>query len=241
MELIPLKSRLVKPKIPLLPVILESLKKAKVQPKNGDIIAVTSKVLAVSQNRLVVAKNASEELQIARSEADHWLGGQPYPFAIKEGVLIPRSGVDASNAEKGQLILWPRDLWSSTRTFCSELKHELKLTKLGIILTDSTCRPLRWGVSNIALAWAGFEGVDDVRGDRDLYGRKLKVTQRATADSLAAAAGVLTGEGDESIPFVLIRSAPVKFVSKTKRPRKFQPKDCLFASVYNSKLRNLKI
>ncbi len=241
MELIPLKSRLVKPKSPLLPILLASLKKAQIKPQNGDILTIASKVLAVSQDRLVAAKSTSEELRIAKSEADHWLGGSPYPFAVKAGILIPRSGVDSSNAEKGQLILWPQDLWGSTQTLANELKKELKLTKLGVILTDSTCRPLRWGVSNIALAWAGFEGIDDARGQKDLYGRRLKVTQKATADSLAAAAGVLTGEGSERIPFVLIRKAPVKFISKMKRPRQFQPRDCLFASVYNSKLRNLRL
>jgi coenzyme F420-0:L-glutamate ligase/coenzyme F420-1:gamma-L-glutamate ligase len=241
LEFLPLKSRLIKPKTTLLPEILASLKKAKVKPQNGDILAITSKVVSVSQNRIVPAKTATEELKIAKKEADHWLGGEPYPFSLKEGILIPRSGVDASNCEKNKLILWPRDLWGSTRELHTELKQALKLTKLGVILTDSTCRPLRWGVSNIALAWVGFNGVRDQRGAKDLYGRRLKVTQQALADSLAAAAGVLTGEAAESIPFVLIRGAPVKWTNKTIKPKAFQPRDCLFAPVYTAKLRNLKI
>jgi F420-0:gamma-glutamyl ligase len=110
-----------------------------------------------------------------------------------------------------------------------------------VIITDSTCRPLRWGVTNIALSWAGFAGIVDERGKKDLYGNPLKVTQRATADALAAAAGVLTGEAAESTPFVLIRHAPVVFTKKTTQPKKFQPHDDLFAPIYTKKLRRLKI
>lgn len=241
MQLIPLKTRLIEPNDDLLTIFTESLKKKRVKPQNGDIWVIASKVLAVSQGRIVSAKNKKEENQIAKQEADHWLGGKPYHFSVKEGILIPRSGVDASNIGRNKLVLWPKDLWGSTRKIWQQAKKQFKLQKFGIVLTDSTCRPLRHGVSNIALAWAGFEGIADARGQKDLFGKKLKVTRRAVADSLAASAGVLTGEGNEKMPFVLVRDAPVKFTDKEKKPRKFQPKDCLFAPVYSEKLRKMKI
>lgn len=237
MELFPLKSRLIKPKDDLIEIIENCQQK----PKNGDILVVTSKVVSVSENRVVECHSELAEANIAKKEADIWLGGQPYQFSIKNGVLIPRSGVDASNIGKNQLVLWPRDPWKSARDLRSAICKKFKLKQLGIIITDSTCRPLRHGVSNIAIAWAGFEGISDERGKPDLFGKKLQVTKRAMADSLAAAAGVLTGEAAESIPFVLVRDAPVKFTSKTVKPRKFQPRDCLYASIYNEKFRKMRI
>lgn len=241
MELVSLKTSLIKPQDDLLSLLNGSLKRADFSLGNGDILVITSKVISVSENRIATCKSDSAANKIAKAEADHWLGGRPYPFAIKQGILIPRSGVDASNIEAGKLVLWPNDPWKSANDLRSAIRKKFKLKHFGLIITDSTCRPLRHGVSNIAIAWTGFEGVSDERGKADLFGKKLKVTKRALADSLAAAAGVLTGEAAESIPFVLIRKAPVKFTSKTVRPKKFQPKDCLYAPIYSEKFRRLKI
>jgi len=241
MELIPLKSRLCKPRCDLIEEIAFSLKKVGGKPKNGDVLVITSKVASLAEGKIVPTGSPAEELQLAKEEADHWLSGTPYPFAVKDGILIPRSGIDASNAETGTLILWPSKPWELVSKLRKELCKKYKLTRLGVILADSTCRPLRWGVSSIAMSWAGFQGVVDQRQQKDLYGNKLAVTQEATADALAGAAGVLMGSAAERIPFVLIRKAPVKFTSRTQRPQQFQPADDLFAPVYTAKFRNLKI
>ncbi len=240
MKLIPLKSRLIKPKDELLNALENALKKAKERLENGDILVVVSKVVSVSEGRIVATNSAREENRVARDEADVWLGGQPYPLAVKNGILIPWSGVDSSNSEAGKLILWPRDGWFSAKNLRKKIRKKWKLRNFGVLISDSTCRPLRWGVSGIALAWAGFAGVVDERGKKDLFGRKLKITQKAIADDFAAAAGVLTGEAAERIPFVLIRGAKVKF-GATRRPRQFQPADDLFAPIYDSKFRRLKL
>jgi len=241
MELISLKSRLLKPKNDLIDEVVLSLKKVGGKLKNGDVLVITSKVASLAEGKIVPAGSPAEELKLAKSEADHWLGGTPYPFAVKDGILIPRSGIDASNAEPGTLILWPSKPWQLVNKLRTELCKKYKIIKLGIILADSTCRPLRWGVSSIAMSWAGFRGIVDKRQEKDLYGTKLAVTQEATADALAAAAGVLMGSAAERVPFVLIRRAPVNFTPRTQRPQQFQPADDLFASIYTAKFRNLKI
>ncbi|HXQ14463.1 MAG TPA: coenzyme F420-0:L-glutamate ligase, partial [Caulobacteraceae bacterium] len=45
------------------------------------------------------------------------------------------------------------------------------------------------------------------RGERDLFGRELKVTLVAVADEIAAAASLVIGEGDEGVPTALVRGA----------------------------------
>jgi len=241
MEILPLKSRLIKPKDNLLEIFEESLKNKKKQVKNNDIWVITSKVISLSENRIVKATLDKEKIKIIKEESDVWLGGKPYGFTIKNGILIPRAGIDESNSKQNELILWPLNSWKTAQILRKKVKKRFGIQNFGIVITDSTCRPLRHGVSNIALAWSGFEGVSDERGKLDLFGQPLEVTHRAIADSLAAAAGILTGEAAESIPFVLIRQSGVKFTERTIKPPQFQPKDCLFASIYPSKFRNLKI
>lgn len=241
MELIALKSSVITADSDLFTALTTALKKAKKIPRNGDVVIVTSKVISVVEGRTVSVRNAQELTKIAKNEADVWLGGTPYPFSITRGVLIPRSGIDESNTALGTAILWPRDAWTSAEQLRKKLAAHFTLKNIGVIITDSTCRPLRWGVTNIALAWAGFEGLTDERGKKDLFGRKLTVTRRAVADSLAAAAGALTGEAAESIPFVLARETGVTFTAKTKRLPNIQPHEDLFYPIYSSKFRKIQM
>ncbi len=74
--------------------------------------------------------------------------------------------------------------------------------------------PTRIGCTGIAIGVSGFDPVDDERGKTDLYGKKLKVTFKATADCLATIGVFMMGESNESIPLVVIRGANVR---ETKR------------------------
>ncbi len=77
--------------------------------------------------------------------------------------------------------------------------------------------PLRAGVVDIALGDAGFKGLRDYRGTKDVFGRKLKFTQTDIADSLATAAVLTMGEGKEQRPLCIIEGAPVEFCEKVNR------------------------
>jgi coenzyme F420-0:L-glutamate ligase/coenzyme F420-1:gamma-L-glutamate ligase len=74
-----------------------------------------------------------------------------------------------------------------------------------VVISDSFGRPWRQGVTNVAIGAAGLPALIDKRGDLDRDGRVLQVTQIALADSLAAAAGLVSGEGAEGVPAVLAR------------------------------------
>ena len=52
----------------------------------------------------------------------------------------------------------------------------------------------------MAIANAGFETVEDLRGKKDLFGRTLKVTFKAVADSIATMGVSVMGEANESTP-----------------------------------------
>ncbi|MGH9878601.1 MAG: coenzyme F420-0:L-glutamate ligase, partial [Nitrososphaerales archaeon] len=87
--------------------------------------------------------------------------------------------------------------------------------KVGIVITDSRLMPTRIGTIGIAIAVAGFEPVQDLRGTKDLFGNTLRVTLKATADSIATAANMIMGESSEAIPIVLVRNMDVVVSDKS--------------------------
>ena len=66
-------------------------------------------------------------------------------------------------------------------------------------------RPYRSGVINFALASHNIQSLVDLKGNKDIYGKKLRGTEVAVADELASAAGLLMGQSNEKKPVVLIK------------------------------------
>ena len=187
----------------------------KTELNNGDVLVITSKIVALAQNRLVQSSNfgnnEKEALEnLIQQEADKVYPGR-YTFTMKDGFLIPFAGIDASNVPEGTFVLWPKDSYEVCKELHQKLCDHFQIENLGVVISDSGCRPLRWGVSGFALAWYGFVGVEDIRGEKDLFGRELEISRKAVADNLATAAMVVQGEGDECTPFALVQGAPVSF------------------------------
>ncbi len=127
------------------------------------------------------------------------------PEGLPSGtILVANAGLDESNAPKGTCIGWPRDPVESVRKLRKELENKSE-GKIAIILSDSTCRPRRIGVTAIALTASGIDPLESRIGSADLFGKKLRMTQEAVADQLATAANMLMGNGAESTPAVIIR------------------------------------
>ena len=57
----------------------------------------------------------------------------------------------------------------------------------------------------MAIGVAGMPALWDRRGEQDLYGYRLQHTDVGVADEIAAAAGLLMGQGAEGLPAVLLR------------------------------------
>ncbi|HLC90005.1 MAG TPA: coenzyme F420-0:L-glutamate ligase, partial [Patescibacteria group bacterium] len=60
-------------------------------------------------------------------------------------------------------------------------------------------------------------GIKDYRGTPDIFGRKFKFSRTDIADSLATAAVLVMGEGNERRPLAIIEKAPVEFCDKVNR------------------------
>lgn len=248
MYLLPIKFPFIKPKDDILKIFTDTLRRKKIVLKNDNIIVVASKILAFSENRLVdlrkvrpskkakvLARKYSMSpafCEVIIQEADKIVGGVSEAIlTLKDDILIANGGVDQSNTPEKFVILWPRNCCAWADKIRKYIKQKFKVN-VGVIVRDSNCHPLRRGTFGVALAIAGFEGVRDVRGKLDLYGKKMRITQESMADNLASAATLIMGETAERVPVVVIKDAPIRLSNRSSRyltkqlivPRK----ECLF-------------
>jgi len=202
--------------------------------KEKDVLIISSKVVAVTQGMVKSFSGQAGFNRLVKSEADRVIGRGPVTLTLKNGIFIPWAGIDRSNAKKGSAVLWPLKPFESAAKIRKELCGKYRLRNLGVVVSDSHCVPLRKGVTGVAIGYAGFKGVKDLRGRNDLYGNKLKVTQQNVADMLASAAHLVMGEAAERTPFALVRNAPVEFVGSRTNPREplMPPEECLFGPLY---------
>jgi coenzyme F420-0:L-glutamate ligase/coenzyme F420-1:gamma-L-glutamate ligase len=105
-------------------------------------------------------------------------------------------------------VLLPEDPDGSARRIRAELLELGAVAPLGVVVSDTFGRPWREGLVDVALGSAGFAPIADQRGVLDLAGRELAVTMSATADQLAAAAGLLMPK-DAGVPAVWVEGVPL--------------------------------
>ncbi len=184
--------------------------------KEGSILAITSKIISICEGR-VVKIGAIKKEKLIRSEADLFLpyyNKYKFMLTIKNNILIPTAGIDESNGN-GYYILWPKNPQKSANRIRKYLRNRFKIKKVGVIITDSTASPLRRGIKGIAIAHSGFKALNNYIGRKDIFGKKLEVTQANIVDSLATASVLLMGEGREQTPLAIIENIPfVKFYSR---------------------------
>ncbi len=203
---------LIPPKDDLLSVIKQSLLKSKLKEKS--IIVITSKIVSIWQGRCIkIDKNINKD-SLIKKEAELYLNRaspKDVMLTIKNNILIPTSGIDESNAN-GYYILWQEEPFIFAKKIYNFIKKEFKLKDFGIIISDSHTTPLRTGIMGIGIAYYGFYPLKDYRGKKDIFGRKLKMSQTNIVDSLSAAAVYLMGEGNEQTPIAVIEDVgDVKF------------------------------
>lgn len=225
-QLIPVKIGLMNSRFDLFQTIAQNIEMNGQKANDGDIIIVSSKFVSMSQGSVVelekvkpsrkavemAAKLSMNEklTELVLRESDFVFSGVPgFILAVKDGVIAPNAGIDRSNVQRGHAILHPREPFKVAEVLRRKfLAYGGK--KVGIVITDSRLMPTRTGTIGVAVAVAGFEPVDDLRGSKDLFGNTLRVTLKATADSIATAANMIMGESNDSIPVVIARGMDVK-------------------------------
>ncbi len=210
---------------------------------DGDIIVVAQKIVSKAEGRIVdlrdivpsdqaitLAKSVEKDprhVEVILRESRAVVREKPGVLIVENnlGLIMANAGVDHSNIESDApdetVLLLPADPDASAEQLRQGLAARMGAS-VGVIVNDSVGRPWRVGTTGLAIGVAGLPAVVDLRGDTDLYGRELRVSEQAVADELAAAASLLQGQGAEGKPVVLIRGftsdAPKQPATAALRP-----------------------
>ncbi len=200
--------------------------------KEESILVVTSKIVALAESRTAMIYDEQTKIKLIKSESQWAMPTKYVWLTIKDGTVMAAAGIDESNAN-GKLILLPKDSFRTALELRRKLKRKFRLKNLGVIITDSRTVPLRAGVIGMAIGYAGFKGVKDYRGTLDIFGRKFHFSRTDVADSLAAAAVVVMGEGRERRPLAILEKTPAVFCDRIqKRELHIDPQDDMYGPLF---------
>ena len=208
----PIKTRVFQEGDDLFAFITDYFKKLPEKP----VVVITSKIVALAERRTAIAENAQMKEKLIRAESELAIPTKYVWLTIKDGMVMASAGIDESNAN-GKLILLPKDSFKTARFLRNKLRQKYGVRHLGVLITDSRTIPLRAGVTGVAVGYAGFRGIKDYRGMPDIFGRKFKFSRTDIADSLATAAVLVMGEGNERQPLAIIERAPAEFCDRVNR------------------------
>lgn len=194
--------------------------------RDGDVLVIAQKIVSKSENRYVdlaritpsarareiaaVVEKDPRFVEAVLAESSEVVRYQKNVLIVAHriGVVMANAGIDQSNIDHRdggeKILLLPFDPDASAERLHTEL-FALSGARLAIIINDSSGRPWRNGIVGIAIGAAGLTTLHDLRGEPDLFGRRLEVTETATADELASAGSLLQGQGSQGMPVVLIR------------------------------------
>ncbi|MEV6637012.1 coenzyme F420-0:L-glutamate ligase [Actinoplanes sp. NPDC051470] len=179
---------------------------------DGDVLVVTSKIVSKAEGRLVEVPSDGPERDEARARM---LAAETAEVVARRGTItIVRThhgftmlgaGIDASNVDKARLVLLPLSPDASAAALRKAFRA--KGLNVGVIVSDTSGRPWRIGLTDLALGSAGVRPLRDHRGEVDPYGNELRFARMAVVDELAAAAELVKGKRDQ-VPVAVIRGFP---------------------------------
>jgi coenzyme F420-0:L-glutamate ligase / coenzyme F420-1:gamma-L-glutamate ligase len=168
---------------------------------DGDIIAVTSKIVSKAEGRVVRAgREEAIDAETVRVVARR---DQTRIVETRQGLVLAAAGVDASNTPPGTVVLLPEDPDASARQLRKGLRDRLGVT-VGVLITDTLGRAWRTGQTDAAIGAAGLLPLRDYRGTADTFGVPLEVTVAAVADEIAGAADLVKGK-TAGVPVAVVR------------------------------------
>jgi coenzyme F420-0:L-glutamate ligase/coenzyme F420-1:gamma-L-glutamate ligase len=234
----------VRPGHDLAALLVAALDKAGLSPQHRDILVVTQKIVSKAENRYLDIASISPSprahelarvvgkdprlIEAVLSQSVEVLRARPNVLIVetKLGLVMANAGIDQSNLEAEdhgkRVLLLPENPDASAAGLKTRLDRHYG-TSIGVVISDSVGRAWRLGTVGLAIGAAGVPSLWDRRGEPDLSGRKLEVTEVGFADAAAAAAVLVMGEGAEGRPAALVRgldwTAPETPARSLQRPK----------------------
>jgi coenzyme F420-0:L-glutamate ligase/coenzyme F420-1:gamma-L-glutamate ligase len=234
--------KLVEPGDDLRDIAVAAFTANRLVPETGDVLVVAQKIVSKAEGRYVdvstvepseraIALGAEVDkdprfVEVVLSESRRVVRHRPGLLIVEHrlGFVMANAGIDHSNLPAQgdeRVLLLPEDPDGSARALREQLAEAFG-TDIAVIICDSFGRPWRKGTVGVALGAAGLPALIDLRGQPDLFGRELLVTETGFADEIAAAAGLVMGQANEAVPMVLVRglrwSAPEVAAAALIRP-----------------------
>jgi coenzyme F420-0:L-glutamate ligase / coenzyme F420-1:gamma-L-glutamate ligase len=234
----------VRPGDDLSGLLIAALEQSGLALRHQDILAVTQKIVSKAEGRYLdlatvdpgprarelaaVTKKHPHLVEAILSQASEILRAAPNVLiaATPHGLVLANAGIDQSNLEAGdrgkRVLLLPEDPDASAQRIKQRIDAHFQ-TDIGVIVTDSAGRAWRLGTVGLAIGAAGVPALWDRRGETDMAGRPLEVTEVGLADAIASAAVLAMGEAAEGWPAALVRgvawNAPARPASALVRPK----------------------
>jgi len=202
--------------------IVKAAEEEQVTIENRDVIVIAQKIVSKAEGGIihlksVTASPTAEEIaktsgkdprhvevilqqssKIVRKKEAHLI------VETKHGFICANAGVDRSNVEDPDtLSILPVDADRSAHAI-RERVRELTGVEVGVIISDTFGRAWRIGQVNVAIGVDGLRPIIDYRGQKDMFGYVLNVTQMAVADELASAAELVMRKSD-GVPVAIIK------------------------------------
>ena len=199
--------------------------------EDGDILVLAQKIVSKAEGRLVnlvtvspsvraieLAQQTEKDprlVELILYESNEVLRTRVGTIIVehKLGFVCANAGIDHSNvagpgdAQQEWVLLLPTNPDGSAAKLRDEVQSATG-KRIGVMIIDSHGRAWRNGTVGIAIGIAGVPGVQDLRGNPDLFDFTLRITQVGAADELAAAASLVMGQAAEGTPVVHVRGFP---------------------------------
>ena len=220
---------LVQPGDDLAALVLASLERMDLRLEPGDALVVAQKIVSKAEGRYAaladvapspeavdLAGNVDKDprlVELILRESVAVVRHRPGLVIVEHrlGFILANAGIDASNveplesdSEETRVLLLPEDPDGSCRRLRDAIATATGVAP-AVVVNDSIGRAWRNGTVGTAIGAAGLQSLLDLRGETDLFGRTLRVSQVGLADELSSAASLVQGEGAEGTPVALIR------------------------------------
>jgi len=230
----------------LVEIINNALRTDQISLTNGDIIIIAQKIISKSEGRFVKLSEIEPSLKARKlalstekdprlvelilQESKEIIRIRPGAIIVEHrlGFVCANAGIDHSNViaesvgSEETVLLLPNNPDLSAQTLKENLEG-IHGVRIGVMIIDSHGRAWRLGTIGTAIGISGLPGLVDLRGEPDMFGWKLKITEVGAADELAAAASLVIGQASEGTPIVHVRGFPYELrdgsLSELLRPK----------------------
>lgn len=212
-------------------ILVNTLHTSAIQLQDGDILVLAQKIVSKAEGRMVnlatitpstkalemagPTEKDARVVELILRESNEILRTRPGAIIVehKLGFVCANAGIDHSNVrgESGNPEDWVLLLPERPDHSAEQIRQNIETatdTHVGVLIIDSHGRAWREGTVGNTIGLSGLPGLLDLRGESDLFGFKLRITQVGVADELAAAASLMMGQAAEGTPVIHVRGFP---------------------------------